>query len=360
MRRTWLTLGKIVCYMVVLLVLTACQPSGVSDLPVITPTGSSSSGPTQEPAAVASTPGVWELEWTFGSGPLIFPNATDGLSKLSSYQSTLNISFRGTRAGQPDEWSTSYVMLATQKPARRQLTFTDTGQGQDRAQMYKAEMDGVAYERRGDEGCTAVVLDQEKSLAVLWEPASFLAGVTGGEKVGSETVHGLETDRYTFDERAFGPFPPSQSTGQMWVASNGGFIVRYFVTTVAKADYFGEGIEGTITWDYQLTNVNQPIDIELPGDCPAGIIDAPRLPDAGNLQNLPGLVSYTTASSLTEATTFYQQGLIDLGWQPVDDPIVSETLALQDFTRANQQLVVIVTSSESGTTVQLILGPIQP
>jgi hypothetical protein len=369
MLRMSLTLTKMVCFLVVLLVVTACQPTEVSKPPAITPTGSPLpatpastplTAPTQAPAAVASTPGVLEMEWAFGPGPLKFWNATAGLSKLSSYQSTLNIAFRGTRAGQPQEWSTSYVMLAAQKLAGRQLTFTNTGEGLEPAKVYKAEMGGVAYERLGNKACTAVVLDQKKSLAALWEPASFLAGVTGGEKVGSETVNGLVTDRYTFDERAFGPFPPSQSTGQMWVASNGGFIVRYFVTTVAKADYFGEGIEGTITWDYQLSNVNQPVVIELPKDCPAGIIDAPHLPDAGNLQNVPGLVSYTTASSLAKATAFYQQELPALGWQPIGNPVVGEILAVQDFTRADQQLAVIVTKGEGGTTVKLMLGPIQP
>lgn len=364
-----LILSKIVCFIALLLAVVACQPS-VASSPLaatpsgsplaMTPTGNPLIAPTQGPAAVESTSGVWDLEWTFGPGPLTFLNATAGLEKLSSYQSTLTIAFRGTKAGKPEEWSTNYVMLATHDPAGRQLTITNTGEGSDPANVYKAEEAGVAYERRDDTPCTAVVLDQKKSLTALWEPASFLIGIQGGEKVGSETVNGLATDRYTFDERALGPFPPSKSTGQMWVATNGGFIVRYLLTTEAKADYFGEGIEGTITWDYQLTGVNQPVVIDLPKDCPAGMIDAPRLSDAANLQNVPGLVGYITASSPAEVIEFYQKELTALGWKSVDEPVVGEILALQEFTRADQRLSVITTTNEDGTSVQMLLGPLEP
>ena len=174
MLQKMLALTKMVCFLIVLLVLTACQPTEVSKPPAILPTGSPLpatpastplTAPTQAPTAVASTPGVWELEWTYGPGPLKFGNATAGLSKLSSYKSTLNIAFRGTSAGQPLEWSTSYVMLAAQKRAGRQLTITNTGEGLDPTNVYKAEVSGVAYERLGTKACSAVVLDQKKSLA---------------------------------------------------------------------------------------------------------------------------------------------------------------------------------------------------
>jgi hypothetical protein len=360
MHRILSILCHIVCSMAVLLVVAACQPPGASSPTAVTPGGIRPTTPNPEPTAVDSTPGVVDTEWTFGPGPLIFLNGTAGLAKLSSYQAALTITFHGTNDGKPQEWSANYVMLATQDPARRQLTLTNTGDGQDPARVYKAEVSGVAYERRGDQPCTAAVLDQKKSLAAQWEPAGFLNGIQGGVKVGSETVGGLETDRYTFDERAFGPLPPSKSDGQVWIAAKGSYIVRYLVTTEAKADYFGEGIEGTITWDYQLTRANEPVVIERANDCPGGMIDAPRLADAANVKDGPALMRYTTASSLAETAKFYQQKLPALGWQPAGDPVVSKTLVLQDYTRADQQLAVIATAGEGRTTVQILLGPIQP
>ena len=58
----------------------------------------------------------------------------------------------------------------------------------------------------------------------------------------------------------------------MWVAANGGYVVKYVLTTSHDPDYFGEGVEGELSWDYELTNVNQPVTMELPADCPAGML----------------------------------------------------------------------------------------
>jgi len=170
----------------------------------------------------------------------------------------------------------------------------------------------------------------------------------------------VEAQHYTFDERALAELGITHSTGELWVATDGGHLVKYTLVTQGGADYFGQGIEGAITWDYELTAVNQPVAIELPKDCPAGMIEAPRLPDATDLLNAPGLVSYITAATPAEAAAFYQKELPALGWLPTSDPTVANTLAVQDFTRGDQQLSVTILVDEDGTTVLLVLGPIQP
>lgn len=296
----------------------------------------------------------------FGPGAFNFLEPAAGLSDLSSYKATLSLSFDGTEAGQPSQWSKTYAMLVTLEPVARQLTIEKSGQVSDPDPVFMAEVAGAAYEWRGENACTATMLEPGDSLAEQMEPAGFLTGVIGAEEAGSETVNGVAANHYTFDERALGQLDLAQSTGEMWIASDGGYIVKYLLTTKGNADYFGEGIEGTITWDYALTDVNQPLTVELPKDCPAGMVDAPLLPDAADVVNVQGVLTYTTATSVADAAAFYQQQLPDLGWQLVADPVVAETLAVQDFTREDQQLSVTILVDEDGTTVQLVLGPIQP
>jgi hypothetical protein len=166
-------------------------------------------------------------------------------------------------------------------------------------------------------------------------------------------VNGVAAKGYTFDERALGQLGMAKSTGELWIASEGGYIVKYLLSTKAGPDYFGEGIDGTITWDYELTGANQPAAFMLPDDCPAGKIIAPRLPDAANLQDEPGFVSYITASSPAEAAAFYENELPALGWS-AGEPIVSETMAVQYFSKEDQQLALIITTGIDGTTVQLV------
>ncbi len=333
-----------------LLVLSACQ-TAVTETPV---PGAQES--TDTPAD-SQTPEVVTVEGdvVFGPGAFNFPDPEAGLANLSSYKATLTLTFDGTRDGQSSQWSMTYVMLATKEPVVRQLTLQKTGDVSDLDAVIMAEMNGASYEQRGENACNANVIEEGNLLAERMEPAGFLNGVIGTDEAGAETVNDVASAKYTFDERAFGQLDVAQSTGEMWVSSDGGYIVKYLVTTTGNADYFGEGIEGTLTWDYELTDANQPVTFELPDDCPAGMVDAPLLPDAADVLNMPSILTYDSASSLTDAAAFYQEQIPILGWTLVGEPAISETNALMEFTQGKQTMTVIITTGAGVTTVTILL-----
>ena len=66
------------------------------------------------------------------------------------------MSFSGTEAGQPSQWSNTYEMIAIRQPAARQMTIAtagDEGEG-SAAPVYRAELNGIAYQRRAETACT--------------------------------------------------------------------------------------------------------------------------------------------------------------------------------------------------------------
>lgn len=343
----------------------ACSTAAPTANPVgATPApGSTDAGPvaTAGPGGPNASPGTAEIEWDYGPGTLDFPAPASGLAHLESYKSTLIVSFSGTEAGQPSQWSNTYEMLATGDGAERQLTLAtagDAGEG-SATPMYRAELNGVAYERRAEATCTAGEIYGPDSLALRWEPAGFLTGVTGAVEVGGEEVNGVAATQYTFDERAFGSLPPSDSTGEMWVATDGAYIVRYLLSTAGTAEYFGEGSEGTLTFDYQLTEINVAPAIEPPADCPEDAVDAPLMPDAADVVRVPGLLIYTTATTPEQVAAFYQQEMPALGWESTADPTVSETETFLRFTRAGEEISVVLSPGAAGTTVRILVAPIQ-
>ena len=158
--------------------------------------------------AAVEEDGVYEIEWDYGSGAFDVPDATVGLSDLSSYTATLKLDFDGTDGGQPEQWSSTYVMVVTGEPAARQLTIESTGARliPTRCTWRKSEgwptSEGVAVTAPPTEV-------RENGLAALWEPAALLGGsVTGAVDAGDDTVGGVAADHYTFDERAFGAARP--------------------------------------------------------------------------------------------------------------------------------------------------------
>jgi len=343
-----------------ILVASACQlggggaPAATLAPGAATATPAAPAGPT--PTAAAIDPGPIEI--VVGPGPFILPDASVGLDALTSYNATLTIAFDGQQAGQPLQWSQTYT-LRVAPDAARQVTVDRSGD--PAAALFLAEVAGVAYERRGEQACTATALEADASLIDRFLPAAFLTPVIGADEAGSETVNGLAALHYTFDERALGQANLTQSTGEVWVAADGGYVVKYLTSNVGAAEFFGEGLAGTLTFDYALTSPADPeaaaavLSGSLPADCPPGFVPAQPLPDAANLVNLPGLLSFDTATSLEEAAAFYQAQLSAAGWTPLNDPIIAPTSQLLDFAQGDLQLTVILTSAPEGAAVRIVM-----
>ena len=132
-------------------------------------------------------------------------------------------------------------------------------------------------------------------------------------------------------------------------------LVKYLLTSTGSADYFGEGIAGTLTQDYELSGVGEPVTIQLPAGCPGGKIDAPLLPGAANVVNTPGVLTYDTSSSVAEAAAFYQNQMAGLGWTLPNPADVTPTGASLYFQKGNQDLNVSITTNNGVTTVNLLL-----
>jgi hypothetical protein len=294
-------------------------------------------------------------EITFGPGSFDLPDPAAGLAELSGYHTTLILSFDGTRDGQPEQWTRTYEMRANQDPPARQLTIK--GDETASADQWMAEVGGVVYELNEQGGCMASLSPEGGLLAQRWEPASFLLGPIGADEAGAETANGVPAKHYTFDQRALVQSKLTESTGEVWVA-DAGYIVKYVLTTQGGAKYFGEGIEGTLTHDYSLTEIDQPATVEMPEDCPLGLIDAPVMSDAQNIERLPGVTLYRTASSITDVIAFYQDQLPAMGWQASGEPVVLETFGVLEFTQGDQQLSVIASPGANVTSVRLLLGDV--
>lgn len=289
------------------------------------------------------------FEVTFGHGPFNLLSPVEGLSSLSSYRATLTVAFDGTNAGESAQWSRIYTLLVTQDPPTRELTIESSSADP----VYRAEINGTSYERQNGGACIASPIEAHGTLAENWELAGFLDSVIGADEAGSEIVNNIAVKHYTFDERAQGASGIAKSTGELWVASDGGYLVRLTLTTKGGADYFGKGIEGTLSWDYQLADVNQPLAVELPADCPPGLLSLPVLPDAVDFVSLPGYTAYNTTSTLEDTLAFYREQVSALGGRAANPPLIMGNFALFGFTLNDRPILLTASSDLAGTIIEL-------
>lgn len=340
-------MDKLKSSQILTLIVLLIAGAGCGTLP--TPARSSAVPPTTDAETEDASVG---LTTTFGPGDFNLLDPALGLDQLSNYRASLTISFDGTRGGQASVWARSYEMLSIQAPPARQLTVqisgTDGGPGAGDRQLF--DVGGLRYEQT-ETGCTAAIAaDTDR-----WQqPATMLPLVIGAEQEETSTVNGIDATRYRFDERALGEQGQADSTGEMWIDEQGR-LVKFVLRTKGDSSYFGEGLEGTLKLDYMITPGELAATVEIPAECPAGLIDAPVMPDAESVQQLPGVTQFATASDLAAVTAFYQQQLTETGWQPSGEPTITDTLAAALFTRGNQQLSVFATRSEQQTIVRLVL-----
>jgi len=324
----------VLCVMVIL----TTYPLAAQDKPEGTPTAEAGS-----------------IEMLFGSGSFNLTAPENGLADLTSYRATLMLSFDGTIKGQPSQWSRTYTMLV-ETPAVRSMMIDTTGDNP--LHVFMAEIEDTSYEQSGEALCSATALTQVESLlAETWEPASFINSVIGADDDGTESVNSIETHRYTFSESALGISGIAEATGELWVTTDN-TLVRLTLVTTGGANYFGAGIQGTLNWNYQLTDVNQPVAVTLPVGCPSGIISIPILPDATDLIQLPGMTSYLTLTDLPGTTAFYQAQLPATDEQSLTPVTDTDSTTLIDFTQGEQRITIVMSKAENGTLVHIMRASI--
>ena len=272
---------------------------------------------------------IRELRRELGSGSFDLTDTRAGLASLSGYEAALTVSFEGSKEGRPLRWSSTSTFRVSTSPPARQVTIRTSGMAAEPRVEFMAERDGAAYGWSAADQCAATSLDSTNSMLRAMEPAALLGGVLGAEAMGTERVNGVQTTRYTFDERALGESGLNRSTGELWVASKGGHLVRYRLATTGDSGYFGGGAQGRMTWDYQLTGDDQSQALALPASCPPGLVEAPMLPNASKVQRDPGVLQYETTGTVAEAAAFHERELGALGWKsPSQSNPMPSTLGL--------------------------------
>jgi len=329
-----------------------------------TPTGSMAANWASEPSAASAVPtptaAVPSPQATpssgsgypySGPGDFVLADPRVGLDSLPSYRATLVVSFDGTEAGGPRRWTSTSELLRSSDPELTQVTVEQSGALPPAQPAFAAEDGALTYIVEDDLGCIASPVDPEAALRARSEPARELAGVIGAEEAGHQTVSGVQADGYSFDERALGLAGVADADGQVWIASDGGFVVRYSLSIKGDAGFFGGTTSGTQTWDYQLADIGVPVAIRLPADCPPGPIDAPTMSDASEIVDGPGVLTYRTGASLKDVVAFYQTEARKGGWDRVTEPAFTESAALIEYTLAGIRHTIFVRRSGAGSTV---------
>ena len=252
------------------------------------------------------------------AGNLDLSDVAAGLNALDSYQTNFTMSFNGTENNQPKQWSWSTLEEFVREPAARHSKVTSTGTGGTSPDMAfeSWEVNGKSYINFGAT-CVASDSNTPPTGSNSFTPSSVIGDIKGAQLLGAETVNGIPTQHFAVDVQryaALGTYTDGKS--EAWIATPGNYVVKYFFQATGKDAFFGGGgdAQGTIRWDYEVTNVNQPLNIAPPEGCGKTATDIPILPDAKNNAAFGDITTYSSATGFDEAVNFYKTQMAASGW----------------------------------------------
>ncbi|MCB8927161.1 MAG: hypothetical protein H6652_16195 [Ardenticatenaceae bacterium] len=295
------------------------------------------------------------------------------LDDLNSYQMQMEIS---TTYSETTQLIQASIIVSTDPP-QSSMTFIFEGLG-DMAgmdSMSMTQIEGTSYMEVPGLGCITTTEGDMmgEDFADSMAASQFMEEVGEAELVGEETINGIDTLHYTFDETALQNEMSelNWAQGDVYIAKEGNYVVRFrmegegnvsdALMALDQGDTMTEARIGQMVIQMDISNINEPVNITIPEACEnsgAGNSEYPILEDAAEYSSFGSFVTYTTETAFADIVTFYQENLAAQGWvyDEGESLILENSTALMYFTLDERTLTVTVTeiSGSSSFTVLLL------
>lgn len=292
---------------------------------------------------------------------LSMSSVTEGLATLKSYKAHLLLKFVGKdEEGKDVNATLDLVEEFIANPQARRIILLSIGNTQPN-QTGSIEMITIGdtgylvFESEGKKSCISTSASETNTEA-LFTP-EMLGGISGAKYVKTETVNGVKAKYYTWKEGGLTGMGFASAKGDVWVAVDGNYVVKYTAEGTGKGSLFGSSgkEEGTITIEYNVTNINGSFKIEPPKDCESAASDIPIMADAQNKSMFGDMISYESASSFEDVVNFYKKEMPAAGWEQADEPTEMEELAMLSYTKDNNKAQLMISFDKDKKIVSVLI-----
>jgi outer membrane lipoprotein-sorting protein len=209
--------------------------------------------------------------------PSIPVSINEGLASLDSYHLTYSNDVFDSQTQQRSEMTLVVARdSASDASYTRSESRSSSGEGAEVSedvqeqyiigdQMCMVAADGVEASPVGE--ITQAVSDL-MSQVIVFQPL-----IENPELVGEDVVNGVPVRQYTFDVRSVGSTSEvevARSDGSYAVAVDGDYLVQYLLDLELRTGAEGdpEAQYATFHVEYGLDDINQPVEIAFPAECP--------------------------------------------------------------------------------------------
>ncbi|ABU60196.1 hypothetical protein [Roseiflexus castenholzii] len=348
----------------------ATQPTAAAEQPTQAPANT----PAQTIPTAPQTGGAPSTPATGDGAPTIpLPQSQANLAQLESYRITIVSKMNGkTTDGKTIESQMTYTQ-ALHRPSKTGYTLVvENRQGapSTQSELYSVGDMLYIYQRQGGKelcqpGMMAGMGDMLRGIADAMT-APLQTGTAQLVNRG-ETVNGVLTDRYTLDQETINQFGATVEKADLWVARDGGYLVKYDLTinvtsnTTGWAAMLGGGApisEGTIVYNWSLEDINKTT-ITLPSACSEQTVGVDLPLPAGTQVDMamPNTTMGKVNAGIDSVLTFFKTEYPKLGYELTDEYGDAQNGYILNFKKgADEVMVQFSTMSDGSVQITLTRG----
>ena len=274
----------------------------------------------------------------------------DELSQFESYRISHLMTWK--EEGAEEETVEIITEFVREPPAERMVLKS----GEDEESSEFIRIDDTTYMNFGDEWMATQASSDDFLGQTGWlgNPED-LVGAEKGKYLGKENVNGLSTKHYRYTQNLLTPGATfgklEKATADVWVSTKYDVYVKAIFHWEGTDD---EGTKGTLDMETNVTDINEPITIELPEgvEKPSVPEDIPLVKDAKDLSIFGNMVSYQVSMSQDKVVEFYEEEMPKNGWDKEEGVIAT----MMSFTKEDRSVTIMVGEEGDGSTVTIMLS----
>lgn len=281
---------------------------------------------------------------------------------FSSYRTVAIYTFTGTDdAGTENSQSVSIESAIQTTPPASHIIMSVSGTEEESGSVEMTRLDNTNYMLFSESECISTPADGSiDDIMGDVTAESFLSDLEEADYIGTANINGINTYQYDFTEAYFiGTTGLEEATGTIYIAQDGGYLVRATLDATGFIDIYDQGNAnaGSITFSFDLLDVDSPMNITVPASCENAEGDYPVYEGGYDVSNFGGSVFYSVEAPIEDVATFYDQALTAEGWTKLADESFSfEGSQSHTYTQDETRLTLLLTQDSSTNVLSVLLS----
>jgi hypothetical protein len=277
------------------------------------------------------------------------------IGALAHYRADVTISIKATASGETVDQTEKYS-LAVWSAEKAEFESVDSiGEDGQEILLTVGTVDKAGYVLLGGNSGCQTFWDEANIRIDPGDLSRYLYAVKPGASTGDETIGGIAAHVYSVNSDYLS-FKDVKASGKVWIAANGGYLVKYHIELSGGGTLFGEGATGIRTVDYELSDVNSGAPVAYPGDCLPVLTDIPATDDAQDVVRMPGSLRYLSASTPDTVQAFYEKFFTAKSWSELNAVALPDGEKDLLFTEpaTDRQATLMLQPQTGGTGVRVL------